>query len=282
MAVKIEDIMVTSTFGLSLSIANAVDRIFGTDEETYVSKLTKERMVKPNVYLYINIQTLISSIISSIDKKYTKKILTEDYLQPILDRISHEEKVIREIGEKTKVPDVWYATVKVAFYKTRESDYKIFPFINYREINTDTAKLALLTEIIFDVIKDNYKEIPDDTRRSLVITNMLSDMIGAKTTCDLILPNTGKRIPQKGLNTQLHPSSSRADMSAIPFNKTTLKLFGDKGGKIKKVFNSPTRMKMYKMLVEANITRTSSNIATRATLKDYAWKVKEYVRGRQC
>ena len=269
---KIEDMLVTSTFNLSIPIAQATDRIFGVDENTYIGKTTREKPTKPKKYLYVNVQALISSVIASIDKEHIDKVLASNYQNEILDRVSYEEDIILALSNN--------ANVDVTFYKTKDSDYKVFPFAENRQAKTKTARVALLVEVIFDVIKDKYKELPSNAKDCLVITSHLSDLIDTKSSCDLLLLHTGKRILHKNLNTRLHPASSKADMSAIPFNKTTLKTFGDKGGKIKKVLSSKTRMVCYNRLIGLKINRSSSEFSTSVALKEFIKKIDLYIENK--
>lgn len=271
---------VTGYLPLSIATALAFQEFLGyevNDDQTLKSKL-KNPASKQHHHIWLNVSTLLRNFLGSMEG--------ESYLTVATGAIAAE--FISEVQRTAVVIHDHVPNTTLTFYKADYVDNpKRYPHAKLR-VSTTPKQLAYkdVTDRVFKAINPTLLDIPSvmdkvfyrhfhnqitpggyPGGKTVMLTHYPLDLLSQYYFSDLSLleSHTGKLKPR----TQWHSKLLNGkDLVQIPFNETTLQIFGDS-----ETF-SPQAITMRRTLVELAKTHNWSSITTKDRIRG---QVKLYV-----
>lgn len=235
-----KQLMVTSSFGVSIGTGLMLESVFKPTEKRYDEDRVIPDKVNLNDYdvYYFNARTLLRNIYSSFDKITKENILKNRKVIDILEELLRDEmSIIENLFTDEKI--------KFSFY---------FPFYDKIEDSLDNSIKVLngksLIENYYDAVckkftKDRMFKFDKSNEKALITTHTALDLLNFKqfNSLTLLESYTGKLKTKSMFNTKFNKYSNH-DLSNIPFVEQFVYIFGD-GSYIK-----PFPSKYRKLLLE--------------------------------
>jgi len=233
----------TTSFGVSIGTGLMLESIFNPTTDRYDLSREVPNQIKINDYdkYYINIQTLIRNIYSSLVDSVVKKDVLDDLaaVQLTANVLIDELFIISELFEGKNCTPVLFVPKYDEFLRTIP-EYKI---------STGKLGMFIFVKSVTNVFMKNHEEVPMEVlsntlklpmnkHKVLLTTSNAIDLLNIKhiKNLELLESHTGKLKRKNQFNSKYH-SLGVSDMSILPFDEKLLKILGDKHsippGKIK-------------------------------------------------
>ncbi len=223
----------TSSFGLSIGTALAIESIFGTDNNVY----DKTREVIPihindYKYYYINIYTMLRNIYTAVPSKELGILLDNTGHKKIILNVLYQEiEILNNLFNNMKceivyfLPDYSKVTKRVFLRSNRKISRKEQIYINSLSLVSEISKE--LEDMNVHMLEDTYK-LDADTNKILITTHIAPDLLNTSYVKHLYLleSHTGKLKTKLEFNSK-YPKSKVIDTTRLPFNEILLRLLGD-------------------------------------------------------
>ena len=223
-----------SSFPLSIGTALAMESFFKARTAPYDPERQIPDMVDVSLYstIYINIGTLIRNMMGSLPTESVTHLDVASVVDTLYSEIEVIESLFSVEGGDSCKPIFYFNDYKHVLNTLKYSSvFFRFPN-NATELHYDKfhkEALSIMTksndeiEVVHEVIK------PNKPLKSLVLTHQAFDLLSKKNfiQLDLIESHTGRLKTFNMWSTKFSPVGS-IDFSRIPFNSTTLFIFGDK------------------------------------------------------
>ena len=265
-----------SSFPLSIGTALAMETFFNARTAPYDPERQIPDTVDVSLYstIYINIGTLIRNLMGSLPNE---SVAVVDIIS-VVDTLYSEIEVIESLfsvegGDNCK--PVFYFndykhvlnTIKYAsvFFRNSNSATEI----HYDKFHNEALKIMTKSNDEIEVVHELLK--PNKPIKSLILTHQAFDLLSKKNfiQLDLIESHTGKLKTFNTWSSKFAPVGS-IDFSRIPFNSTTLFIFGDR------YFVQPTPIRLRKTVDEIATKCHWTSVTTKEKINfDLEREIKE-------
>jgi hypothetical protein len=223
-----------SSFPLSIGTALAMETFFNNRLSPYDPERQIPDRITVDQYfaIYINIGTLLRNLMGSLP---TESVSTVD-ITSVIDTIYSELEVIESLfateGGNACKPVFYFNdykhvlnTIKYrsVFFRTPNNATEL----HYEKFHSELQKVMLKSNDEIELVHEVLS--PNKPIKSLILTHQAFDLLSKKkfVQLDLIESHTGKLKTFNAWSSKFAPVGS-IDFTNIPFNNTTLFLFGDR------------------------------------------------------
>lgn len=267
-----------SSFPLSIGTALAMETFFNNRTSPYDPERQIPDRVDVSTYftIYINVGTLIRNLMGSLP---TETVASVD-VTSVIDTLYSELEVIESLfsvegGDLCK-PVFYFNDYKHVLNSLKYSSvYFRFPNsateLHYEKFHKEALSVMTKSNDEVEVIHELIK--PNKPIKSLILTHQAFDLLSKKNfiQLDLIESHTGKLKTFNMWSTKFAPVGS-IDFSRIPFNSTTLFIFGDR------YFVQPTPIRLRKTVDEIATKCHWTSVTTKEKVNfDLEREIKEHM-----